>query len=71
MLKSLHNVHLMGIGGAGMSGLARLLHEMGFAVSGCDVTSTSYVERVLERGIPFLSDIPQTIWKITRGASGI
>jgi UDP-N-acetylmuramate--alanine ligase len=52
MLKSLHNVHLMGIGGAGMSGLARLLHEMGFAVSGCDVTSTSYVERVLERGIP-------------------
>lgn len=51
-LKNLRNVHLMGIGGAGMSGLARLLDEMGFAVSGCDVTSTSYVERVLERGIP-------------------
>ena len=30
------HVHLMGIGGAGMRGLALLLHRTGYVVSGCD-----------------------------------
>ena len=31
------SIHLMGIGGAGMSGLALLLRAMGHDVSGCDM----------------------------------
>lgn len=41
----------MGIGGAGMSGLALLLAELGFEVSGCDMSHTSYVDKVLKEEI--------------------
>ena len=41
----------MGIGGAGMSGLALLLAELGFEVSGCDMIHTSYVDKVLKEEI--------------------
>lgn len=45
-------IHLMGIGGAGMSGLAILLNQLGADVSGCDIYKTSYLDRILERKIP-------------------
>jgi UDP-N-acetylmuramate--alanine ligase len=59
-LKGLHSsfdgirsIHLLGIGGAGMSGLAILLKELGFIVSGCDMNHTSYVDKILKEGIAF------------------
>lgn len=45
-------IHLMGIGGAGMSGLALLLDQLGANVSGCDCEETSYIKRLRERNIP-------------------
>lgn len=45
------HVHIAGIGGAGMSGLALMLHEMGLHVSGCDSAPTSIVEALAEAGI--------------------
>jgi len=45
------NIHLMGIGGAGMSGLALLLHSMGHIVSGCDAENSFYVEKVRREGV--------------------
>lgn len=47
-------LHLMGVGGAGMSGLAHLLKEMGYEVSGCDVTRTNYVYNLEKLGIKVL-----------------
>lgn len=44
-------IHLMGIGGAGMSGLALLLDSMGHFVSGCDMEDTFYLNRVRQQGI--------------------
>ena len=41
-------IHLMGIGGAGVSGLALLLKELGFEVSGCDLVKTSYIEKLVD-----------------------
>ncbi len=41
----------MGIGGAGMSGLALLLAELGFEVSGCDMIHTSYIDKVLKEDV--------------------
>lgn len=46
------SVHLLGIGGAGMSGLALLLNKLGLCVSGCDMARTFYVEKVEREGIP-------------------
>ena len=45
------NIHLMGIGGAGMSGLALLLHSMGHSISGCDTDNTFYVGKVRSEGM--------------------
>jgi UDP-N-acetylmuramate--alanine ligase len=42
-------IHFMGIGGIGMSGLASILRERGFAVHGCDV-KPGKAQRRLKRG---------------------
>jgi UDP-N-acetylmuramate--alanine ligase len=46
------HVHLMGIGGAGVSALAPLLVRCGAAVSGCDAERSYAVERLTNQGIP-------------------
>lgn len=46
------NIHLMGIGGAGMSGLAKLLDQFGAKVSGCDENENVYTAKLRELGIP-------------------
>lgn len=43
--------HLIGIGGAGMSGLASAAHALGATVSGSDKESSSYTDRLEELGI--------------------
>ncbi len=44
----------MGIGGAGMSGLALLFNELGYRVSGCDMEHSSYSEKLAKVDIPVL-----------------
>jgi len=44
------NVHIVGIGGAGMSAIAELLLKSGFAVSGSDMASSEVTEKLRERG---------------------
>jgi len=46
------HLHFVGIGGAGMCGLAELLHDEGFEVSGCDLAATETTERLQTLGIP-------------------
>ncbi|MFA6512106.1 MAG: UDP-N-acetylmuramate--L-alanine ligase [Patescibacteria group bacterium] len=46
-----HVVHCIGIGGIGLSGLARLLHEAGHSVSGSDVADSEMVQRLMKEGI--------------------
>lgn len=45
------NVHVIGIGGAGMSGVARLLLEMGCSVSGSDATESPVLHELQKAGI--------------------
>ncbi len=45
-------VHLVGVGGAGMRAIARVLHEMGHHVSGSDMATTAHTERLQQLGIP-------------------
>lgn len=45
-------VHLLGIGGIGVSGVARLLKARGIEVSGCDVRESSILDDLRSEGIP-------------------
>ena len=44
-------VHVVGVGGAGMSGVARLLHEMGCRVSGSDRATSPVLDELSAAGI--------------------
>src|SRR5438876_10293957 len=48
-----HRIHLVGVAGSGMSGLAALLIELGHAVRGSDKVSTTETERVERLGLRF------------------
>jgi UDP-N-acetylmuramate--alanine ligase len=48
---SARRLHFVGIGGAGMSGLAIIARELGASVTGSDRARSSYTERLLEHGI--------------------
>ncbi|MDR1741945.1 MAG: UDP-N-acetylmuramate--L-alanine ligase [Synergistaceae bacterium] len=51
VLQGVERVHMVGIGGAGMSALAALLADMGFEVSGCDVACSDYDSVLSRKGI--------------------
>ena len=48
-----HRIHLVGVAGSGMSGLAGLLIELGHAVSGSDKVSTTETGRLQRLGLHF------------------
>ena len=45
-------IHFVGIGGIGMSGIAEVLHTLGYAVQGSDISDNANVRRLREAGIP-------------------
>jgi UDP-N-acetylmuramate--alanine ligase len=51
LLQSVRAVHLIGIGGAGMRNLARLLHARGIAVAGSDLKDTKGMAELRALGI--------------------
>ena len=46
------NIHFVGIGGIGMSGLAEILAERGIRVSGCDLKPSAATDLLAGRGVP-------------------
>ncbi|MBX7255326.1 MAG: UDP-N-acetylmuramate--L-alanine ligase [Candidatus Hydrogenedentes bacterium] len=46
-------VHFVGVGGIGMSGLAEILLNLGYQVSGSDLKSSEITQRLVERGLTF------------------
>lgn len=49
-MNNINNVHFIGIGGSGMSGLAKILIQNGIKVSGSDLSNSKYVERLMQMG---------------------
>lgn len=45
------NIHFIGIGGAGMSGIAEIMHNLGFVVTGSDIKKTPVTERLESLGV--------------------
>jgi UDP-N-acetylmuramate--alanine ligase len=50
--EGLRSVHFVGIGGAGMSGIALVLHKRGYLVTGSDLKPSRYVTLLENAGIP-------------------
>src|ERR1700741_737426 len=53
MMVTFHNfkrIHLVGIGGIGMSGIAEVLLTLGYSVSGSDIKTSSITERLQNTG---------------------
>jgi UDP-N-acetylmuramate--alanine ligase len=48
--RNFQRIHLVGIGGSGMSGIAEILLSTGYAVSGSDVKTTAVTERLRNLG---------------------
>ena len=51
MKHAVKNIHFVGIGGAGMSGIAEILHNLGYFVSGSDQADTAVTRRLASLGI--------------------
>lgn len=47
----LQRLHFVGIGGIGMSGIAEVLHNQGYAVSGSDAAQSATLDRLAGLGI--------------------
>ena len=49
--QSIGTIHFIGIGGIGMSGIAEILHNLGYTVQGSDLSDNANVKRLREKNI--------------------
>jgi len=50
-MRRIRKVHFVGIGGAGMSGIADVMHTLGYQVSGSDIVSNAVTDRLESLGV--------------------
>ncbi len=48
----MRGIHFVGIGGIGMSGIAEVMHNLGYNVQGSDLADSVNVQRLRDKGIP-------------------
>ena len=51
MRHAIKHIHFVGIGGAGMSGIAEILHNLGYTVSGSDQGESATTQRLAQLGL--------------------
>ncbi|MFN8848662.1 MAG: UDP-N-acetylmuramate--L-alanine ligase, partial [Inhella sp.] len=51
MKHAVKRIHFIGVGGAGMSGIAEILHNLGYQVSGSDQNASAVTERLAGLGL--------------------
>jgi UDP-N-acetylmuramate--alanine ligase len=51
MKHAVKHIHFVGVGGAGMSGIAEILHNLGYTVSGSDQNDSATARRLAQLGI--------------------
>lgn len=50
-MRKINHIHFIGIGGSGMCGIAEVMHNLGYQVSGSDITPSKTLERLTRLGI--------------------
>jgi UDP-N-acetylmuramate--alanine ligase len=51
MKHAVKRIHFIGLGGSGMSGIAEVLHNLGYVVSGSDLADSATLRRLAGLGI--------------------
>ena len=51
MKHAIKNIHFIGLGGSGMSGIAEVLHNLGYVISGSDLSDSATLQRLAGIGI--------------------
>ena len=51
MKHAIKNIHFIGLGGSGMSGIAEVLHNLGYVISGSDLSDSATLRRLKSIGI--------------------
>ncbi|MDE2615769.1 MAG: UDP-N-acetylmuramate--L-alanine ligase [Burkholderiales bacterium] len=51
MKHAIKHIHFVGVGGSGMSGIAEVLHNLGYAISGSDLSDSATLKRLGGLGI--------------------
>ncbi len=51
LMRRIRHIHFIGIGGAGMSGIAEVFHNLGYRVSGSDISQSAMVMHLRSLGI--------------------
>jgi len=64
--QTLETIHFIGIGGVGMSGIAEILHNLGYKVQGSDLIENYNTKRLESYGIKvFIGHVPQNITNVS------
>ena len=50
MLKDIKKIHFIGIGGAGMSAIAKVLLEIGYTITGSDLSENETINKLRKSG---------------------
>ncbi|MFT5659362.1 MAG: UDP-N-acetylmuramate--alanine ligase [Gammaproteobacteria bacterium] len=50
-MRRIKNIHFIGIGGVGMSGIAEVFHNLGYVISGSDISESAMVKHLQGLGI--------------------
>ena len=50
-MRRIRNIHFIGIGGVGMSGIAEVFHNLGYQIGGSDITESAMVRHLRALGI--------------------
>src|SRR5262245_14288571 len=53
MLRKIQRIHFVGMGGSGMSGIAEVLLNLGYTVSGSDLKRSPVTDRLIKLGARF------------------
>ena len=48
MKHNINRIHFLGIGGSGMSGIAEVMHNLGYFISGSDIQESVVISRLKE-----------------------
>ena len=66
LLSEPRRIHMLGIGGIGMAGLAFLLKERGHQISGCDAQENRQTAWLREKGVTIQNEVPADVEWIIR-----
>ena len=51
MKHAIHHIHFVGVGGSGMSGIAEVMHNLGYNITGSDLSDSAALRRLQTLGI--------------------